>query len=155
MGLREYQRRRDFKRTPEPQGGARGAGAGAPSFVVQKHAARSLHYDFRLEHEGVLWSWAVPKGPSLDPRVKRLAVRTEDHPLEYGGFEGEIPRGEYGAGSVEIWDHGTWEPEGDAARALARGKLSFTLHGERLRGRWHLVRTKQGWLLFKGRRVTS
>jgi bifunctional non-homologous end joining protein LigD len=150
MGLREYRRRRDFKRTPEPRGGIGGAGAG--SFVVQKHAARSLHYDFRLEHEGVLWSWAVPKGPSLDPRVKRLAVRTEDHPVEYGGFEGVIPPGEYGAGTVEIWDRGTWEPEeGDPARALEAGKLSFTLHGERLRGRWHLVRTQRGWLLFKGR----
>jgi bifunctional non-homologous end joining protein LigD len=155
VALREYRRRRDFARTPEPRGGTRGARAAAraASFVVQKHAARSLHFDFRLEHEGVLWSWAVPKGPSLDPRVKRLAVRTEDHPLEYGGFEGVIPTGEYGAGTVQIWDRGTWEPEveGDPARALEAGKLTFTLHGDRLHGRWHLVRTKRGWLLFKGR----
>jgi len=164
MALREYRRRRNFARTPEPRGGARARRSGrpspGPSFVVQKHAARALHYDFRLEHAGVLWSWAVPKGPSLDPKVKRLAVRTEDHPLEYGGFAGVIPEGQYGAGSVEIWDRGTWQPEGDAAAALARGRLDFTLEGQKLHGRWHLIRTRargrgeaassQSWLLFKG-----
>jgi len=140
--------------TREPPGkAATPAAASALSFVVQKHAARRLHYDFRLEWDGVLKSWAVPKGPSLDPRDKRLAVEVEDHPLDYAGFEGRIPEGHYGAGTVEIWDRGHWQPEGDAARGLAEGKLDFTLHGERLHGRWTLVRTrdkgdKPSWLLF-------
>ncbi|HEX6265412.1 MAG TPA: DNA polymerase ligase N-terminal domain-containing protein, partial [Burkholderiales bacterium] len=122
--LTEYRRKRDFSRTPEPRGGrgavrrargARSAGrdAGGRSYVIQKHAARRLHYDFRLEHGGALLSWAVPKGPPLEPGARALAVRTEDHPLEYGGFEGVIPRGEYGGGTVMLWDRGTWEPEGD------------------------------------------
>jgi bifunctional non-homologous end joining protein LigD len=122
-------------------------------FVVHKHQARRLHYDFRLEWDGVLLSWAVPKGPSLDPAVKRLAVPTEDHPLEYADFEGVIPEGEYGAGTVMIWDRGTWAPEAsDVRAALAAGELKFTLAGEKLRGGWVLVRTRRGdWLLIKHR----
>jgi bifunctional non-homologous end joining protein LigD len=137
--LETYWRKRDFGRTPEPRGAAGKAGAEL-SFVVQKHDARRLHYDFRLEHRGVLKSWAVPKEPSYDPHDRRLAVRTEDHPLEYGSFEGEIPEGEYGAGSVVIWDRGTWTPLVDTDRGLADGKLDFELHGDRLAGRWTLVR---------------
>ena len=115
-----------------------------------------MHYDFRLELDGVLLSWSVPRGPSLSPRDRRLAVRTEDHPLDYADFEGVIPRGEYGGGAVVVWDRGTWQPEGDARDGMANGKLTFALHGEKLRGRWHLVRTRGGdrgesWLLFKGR----
>ena len=153
-----YQAKRDFTITREPSGGApRGRKrAAALSFVVQKHAARRLHWDFRLEHGGVLWSWAVPKGPSIDPADKRLAVKVEDHPLEYGGFEGTIPAGQYGAGTVEIWDKGTWQPAGDAAKDLAGGELKFTLAGERLRGGFVLVRLKprprekgENWLLIK------
>jgi len=124
--------------------------------VIQKHAARRLHYDFRLELDGVLLSWALPKGPSLNPSVQRLAVPTEDHPVEYGSFEGTIPRGEYGGGTVMVWDRGTWNPEGDARRAYRAGRLTFSLSGKKLRGRWHLVRTRsrqvddnRGWLLFK------
>ncbi|MCL7487021.1 MAG: hypothetical protein M8357_02460 [Desulfobulbaceae bacterium] len=124
MGLKNYQRKRDFSRTGEPRG--RGdAGRGGNLFVVQKHAATRLHYDLRLEFDGVLKSWAVPKGPSLDPAVKRLAVQVEDHPLEYGAFEGTIPKGEYGSGTVMLWDRGIWEPEGDPEQDLARGKLFF------------------------------
>jgi bifunctional non-homologous end joining protein LigD len=124
--------------------------------VIQQHAARRMHYDFRLEHEGVLWSWSVPKGPSLSPGRRRLAVRTEDHPLDYADFEGVIPAGQYGGGTVVVWDRGTWEPEGDPGEAMQKGKLTFALQGEKLRGRWHLVRTRGGgkqesWLLFKGR----
>jgi bifunctional non-homologous end joining protein LigD len=127
--------------------------------VVQKHAARRLHYDFRLELDGVLKSWAVPKRPDLDPTQKRLAVHVEDHPLDYARFEGKIPEGEYGAGKVEVWDSGTWTPEGDARRDYARGKLSFVLDGRRLAGRWALVRMGGGardgrrdnWLLIKER----
>lgn len=128
----------------------------ALSFVVQKHAARRLHYDLRLEMEGVLRSWAVTRGPSLHPGERRLAVQVEDHSLAYGRFEGIIPRGSYGAGTVMLWDRGTWEPVGDAARSYAEGRLDFTLRGEKLRGRWHLVRMKgpkdaqrQNWLLIK------
>lgn len=160
MGLQTYQKKRDFGRTSEPRGKRatpkrRGARL---SFVVQKHRARALHYDFRLELDGVLLSWAVPKGPSLEPGVKRLAMQTEDHPLEYGAFEGTIPKGEYGAGKVEIWDKGTWQPEGDPHRALERGRLSFVLDGEKLHGGFHLVRSRlrdasrkqaQSWLLIK------
>jgi bifunctional non-homologous end joining protein LigD len=157
MGLREYVRKRDFTLTPEPSG--LGKKKGRPtsklSFVIQKHAASRLHYDFRLELDGVLLSWAVPKGPSLDPSDKRLAVQVEDHPLEYGGFEGTIPQGQYGGGSVLVWDRGTWEPEKDPREGLRRGKLEFTLHGKKLQGSWALVRLhgrtseEKNWLLFK------
>jgi bifunctional non-homologous end joining protein LigD len=154
--LDEYRRKRRFDRTPEPPPEKPAARkAGERRFVVQKHAARRLHYDFRLEHDGVLLSWAVPKGPSLDPKVKRLAARTEDHPLEYLTFEGVIPKGEYGGGAVIVWDLGWWEPEGDPAAALEKGRLTFRLHGEKLRGRFHLIRTRgeegKDWLLFKSK----
>ena len=153
--LAKYRSQRDFSRTTEPSG-SRAPGAAGNSFVIHKHAARRLHYDLRLELDGVLLSWAVPKGPSLSPTEKRLAVRTEDHPLDYAGFEGVIPQGQYGAGSVVVWDHGTWEPEGDPHAAMTKGHLAFTLHGEKLSGRWHLVRTRgtdkhENWLLFKSR----
>src|SRR5262245_24257974 len=131
MGLREYQRKRDFGKTPEPRGRAR-ARRGQRRFVIQKHDASRLHYDFRLEWDGVLKSWAVPKGPSLNPAEKRLAVEVEDHPIEYGDFEGTIPAGEYGGGTVLLWDRGSWTPEGDPAADLARGRLKFTLVGEKL-----------------------
>jgi bifunctional non-homologous end joining protein LigD len=129
------------------------------SFVIQKHAARSTHFDFRLEHDGVLKSWAVTKGTSLDPSQKWLAVRTEDHPLEYGGFEGVIPKGEYGGGPVMPWDEGSWSPIGDVDEGLAKGDLKFRLHGSRLKGNWVLVRMKkdrqggkrENWLLIKKR----
>ena len=153
MGLREYQRKRDFERTPEPRGRRGKRTRRGPRFVIQKHAARRLHYDFRLELDGVLKSWAVPKGPSLDPADKRLAVEVEDHPIDYGDFEGVIPQGQYGGGSVLLWDHGTWKPKGDPRESLARGKLEFELDGEKLHGRWLLVRTgsngKPQWLLRK------
>jgi len=157
--LARYRARRDFGATPEPTGEALPAGAAAgPRFVVQRHAARRLHYDFRLELDGVLRSWAVPKGPSLDPGERRLAVQTEDHPLDYGDFEGVIPPRQYGAGEVVVWDRGTWSTdEDDPARALARGKLKFRLHGTRLGGAWTLVRMGRGaadghdWLLVKDR----
>jgi bifunctional non-homologous end joining protein LigD len=154
--LQRYHAKRDFSRTPEPSGAARRSGRKL-EFVIQRHHARRLHYDFRLEWNGVLKSWAVPKGPSLDPAEKRLAVEVEDHPFEYRTFSGEIPAGEYGAGKVLLWDRGSWQPEGDVEQSLARGKLDFTLDGERLRGRWSLVRLekaergKQNWLLIKGR----
>jgi len=160
MGLREYRRKRDFKKTPEPAGQV-----SAPprdqqrSYLIQKHAASRLHYDFRLELEGVLKSWAVPKGPSLDPADKRLAMHVEDHPLEYGEFEGIIPKGQYGGGTVLLWDRGTWEPVGDPHKSYRAGSLKFTLKGEKLRGGWALVkiggRRKDGddrsWLLIKER----
>ncbi|MBL8538415.1 MAG: DNA ligase D [Hyphomonadaceae bacterium] len=155
-GLADYARKRNFARTTEPAGGAlKSAGS---MFVVQKHAATRLHYDFRLEHDGVLLSWAVPQGPSLDPAVKRLAMRTENHPLEYGSFEGTIPKGEYGAGSVIIWDTGTAAWVKPPADTLPLGKLEFVLNGERLKGEFHLVKIKpregergEPWLLFKSR----
>jgi bifunctional non-homologous end joining protein LigD len=153
--LGEYHRKRDFGVTPEPRGAP--SGAAGRSFVVQKHAARQLHYDFRLEMDGVLRSWSVPKGPSLDPRDKRLAVETEDHPVEYGEFEGVIPAGEYGGGSVAIWDRGTWEPQADASEGYRKGALRFRLQGEKLRGGFVLARMKKPkeskptWLLIKSR----
>ncbi len=145
--LRAYRRKRSADRTPEPFGGKRSASG--QIFVVQQHAARRLHYDFRLEIEGVLKSWAVPKGPSPNPADKRLAVRTEDHPLEYADFEGRIPEGNYGAGAVIIWDRGRWIPLNDPEEGLDKGKLLFELKGYKLRGKWTLVRTKQDWLLIK------
>ena len=156
-GLQEYERRRDFARTPEPRGG-RAAGVGA-RFVIQKHAARRLHYDLRLEMDGVLKSWAVPKGPSLDPDEKRLAVHVEDHPLDYADFEGVIPEKQYGAGAVMVWDAGTWEAVGDAQEGYRKGTLHFRLSGTRLRGEWVLARmhgieageNKENWLLLKVR----
>jgi bifunctional non-homologous end joining protein LigD len=157
MGLTEYKRKRDFKKTPEPAGG-RAKTAPGRQFVVQKHAASRLHYDFRLELDGTLKSWAVPKGPNLDPSVKALAVQVEDHPLDYATFEGVIPKGEYGGGTVMVWDHGTWEPEEDADEGFKKGRLKFTLHGEKLKGSWALVRMGgrageggKNWLLIKHR----
>lgn len=156
--LKEYRRKRDFEVTPEPPGNAMPAPKKALSFVVQKHQASRLHYDFRLEWRGVLLSWAIPKGPSLDPSVKRLAAQVEDHPLEYGGFEGVIPEGEYGGGTVMLWDRGAWVPEvPDVDAALRKGELKFTLNGQKLGGSWVLVRTRLGraakpqWLLIKHR----
>src|SRR5215213_5633614 len=136
--LQPYFAKRDFKITSEPTGGK--ATQGALSFVVQKHAATRLHYDFRLELAGTLKSWAVPKGPSLDPADKRMAVHVEDHPTDYASFEGTIPKGQYGAGQVIVWDRGTWEPVGDPHRGLEKGHLDFRLSGEKLSGEWHLVR---------------
>ena len=163
MPLDDYWRKRDFSKTPEPRGQGAGARrAGGLFFCVQKHLASHLHYDFRLELDGVLLSWAVPKGPSLDPKTKRLAMQTEDHPLEYGTFEGVIPEG-YGAGIVMLWDQGTWSPEvPDVAAALKKGDLKFTLDGYKLKGSWVLVRTGgryasraggdgRSWLLIKHR----
>jgi bifunctional non-homologous end joining protein LigD len=153
MSLARYRKMRDFAETREPSGKARSKGG--RSYVIQKHDASHLHYDFRLELNGVLLSWAVPKGPALDPSVKRLAVQTEDHPVEYGGFEGTIPAGAYGGGTVMVWDRGTWEPEGDPEKAYQAGRLTFRLRGQKLTGGWHLVRTARGgekqktWLLFK------
>ena len=140
MALETYQAKRDFSSTPEPRGiEAQASGA---KFVVQEHDATRLHYDFRLEMDGVLKSWAVPRGPSLVPGEKRLAVAVEDHPLDYADFEGAIPKGEYGAGDVIVWDRGEWAPIGDAQKGLADGRLDFELHGEKLNGRWHLVRMR-------------
>src|SRR5882724_349452 len=144
MALEEYRKKRDFKKTPEPQGKAvPRKKSKALFFCVQKHLASHLHYDFRLEHNGVLLSWAVPKGPSLDPGTKRLAMHVEDHPTDYAKFEGVIPEGEYGGGTVMVWDYGTYEPENtdDVASALGKGELKFTLNGEKLKGSWVLVRT--------------
>ena len=154
--LAPYRAKRDFSSTPEPEGTVPRRRGKALSFVVQKHDATRLHYDFRLELGGVLKSWAVTRGPSLDPAEKRLAVEVEDHPLEYGGFEGRIASG-YGAGTVLLWDRGWWEPDSeDPAGALEEGRLRFTLHGERLRGGWHLLRMRprgrggrNNWLLIK------
>lgn len=152
--LETYNSKRNFSTTREPRG--KKAKAGGHSFVIQKHDATRLHYDFRLELDGVLKSWAVTRGPSLDPQEKRLAVHVEDHPLDYGTFEGTIPKGEYGGGAVLLWDRGTWEPEGDPHKGYAKGHLDFTLKGEKLSGRWHLVRMhgrprdkRENWLLIK------
>lgn len=158
--IRTYRARRDFAVTAEPAPArartAKSKVANAPIFVVQKHHARRLHWDFRLQHDGVLWSWAVPRGPSLDPHDKRLAVRTEDHPLEYASFAGTIPAGEYGAGTVEIWDRGTWVPKTDPDAGIKQGELKFTLSGDRLNGGFALIRMKprpkergENWLLIK------
>lgn len=158
--LARYRAMRDFAATPEPRGRRARAAAQELHYYIQRHAARRLHYDFRLELDGVLLSWAVPKGPSLDPGERRLAVQTEDHPLEYGDFEGVIPQGQYGAGEVLLWDQGQWTPaEPDPAAALARGKLKFRLEGHKLHGAWTLVRMhgaaaeegKANWLLIKER----
>ena len=160
MALEKYRAKRDFTKSPEPAGTKTHKspkGRKARFFCVQKHLASHLHYDFRLEHNGVLLSWAVPKGPSIDPSIKRLAMHVEDHPLEYGTFEGVIPSG-YGAGIVMLWDKGTWTPEtDDIEAALQKGDLKFTLDGYKLKGSWVLVRTKGGgwggegrsWLLIK------
>src|SRR5690554_579161 len=163
--ISEYNRKRNFDITTEPpdQGRAKKRGskknkdaAESLHFVIQKHDARRLHYDFRLELDGTLKSWAVPKGPSLDPKEKRLAVHVEDHPLGYAEFEGNIPAGQYGAGDVIVWDHGIWQPKGNPAKDYREGKLKFTLIGEKLAGDWTLVRTsirasgdKEQWLLIK------
>lgn len=155
--LARYAAKRDFTKTSEPDHKARGGGAGKKLiFVVQKHAASRLHWDFRLEWQGTLRSWAVPKGPSLDPADKRLAVEVEDHPIAYAKFSGDIPEGEYGAGHVDIWDEGTWTPVGDFDEQLRKGHLEFVLHGRKLGGKWHLVRTRltgkqQQWLLMKSK----
>jgi bifunctional non-homologous end joining protein LigD len=153
MALEEYRRKRNFARTPEPAGLVKKRKGRELFFCVQKHLASHLHYDFRLEHEGVLLSWAVPKGPSLDPKTRRLAMKVEDHPLDYGEFEGVIPEG-YGAGIVMLWDRGTWTPEvDDVDAALKKGDLKFTLDGFKLKGSWVLVRTRDArtWLLIKHR----
>jgi len=154
--LGPYRSMRDFSVTPEPSGEKASAGGEKLRFVIQKHAASHLHYDLRLELDGVFKSWAVAKGPSLDPHQKRLAIHVEDHPLDYGDFEGIIPKGEYGGGTVMIWDRGFWAPVGDAGKGYKKGHLAFDLDGEKLHGRWHLIRTKakpgekkQQWLLFK------
>jgi bifunctional non-homologous end joining protein LigD len=151
--LSEYNRKRHFGITPEPQGKLARMKRKSLEFVVQKHRASRLHYDFRLEHDGVMLSWAVPKGPSTDPANKRFAMQTEDHPIDYNRFEGVIPEGQYGGGTVMIWDRGTWEPEvDDVGKALAKGDLKFKLNGKKLRGSWVLVRMRpRQWLLIKHR----
>jgi bifunctional non-homologous end joining protein LigD len=157
--LSAYRVKRDFATTPEPRGHSRGAPAAHLHFVIHKHASRRLHFDLRLELDGVFKSWAVPRGPSLNPRDKRLAVQVEDHPLEYGDFEGIIPKGQYGAGAVQIWDRGAWAPVGPTApeAALKQGELTFALRGRRLKGGFALVRMDgargsagaPSWLLIK------
>src|ERR1700747_2665952 len=154
MALEEYRRKRDFNSTPEPAPHAIKASKQRLGYLIQKHAPTRLHYDFRLELDGVLLSWAVTKGPSLDPADKRLAVRTEDHPLAYGSFEGTIPKGEYGGGTVMLWDQGTWVPKGDPHAGLQEGHLAFELLGQRLRGGWNMIRMhgdgkRENWLLIK------
>jgi bifunctional non-homologous end joining protein LigD len=158
--LTAYRSKRDFTETAEPKGSTKVALSKKRRFVIQKHAATRLHYDLRLELDGVFKSWAVTRGPSLDPHDKRLAVEVEDHPLEYGDFEGTIPKGEYGRGTVQLWDRGTWTPEGSKTpeEAMADGDFKFTLDGERLHGSWVLIRMKDrnggkrtNWLLIKHR----
>lgn len=154
--LQRYKAKRNFSRTEEPRGEKRKSGKKL-AYLIQKHAARRLHYDFRLEWNGTLLSWAVPKGPSENPNDKRLAVHVEDHPVEYGDFEGTIPKGEYGGGTVMLWDRGWWKPHSDPAAGLKSGKIGFELHGERLKGNWALVRLRSrkpkdkgdNWLLIK------
>jgi bifunctional non-homologous end joining protein LigD len=163
--LTEYRRKRDFTRTGEPEGGSRKKSSKL-AYVIQKHAASRLHFDLRLELDGVMKSWAIPKGPSLDPSVKRLAIHVEDHPIEYNKFEGTIPEGEYGGGTVMVWDQGTYTSDGDEddpeealRKGYQKGDFKFVLHGKRLKGSWVLVRTRgwgdrsrQGqWLLIKHR----
>ncbi len=138
--LEPYRQKRDFTKTKEPGGNL--SKAKGFHYLIQKHAATRLHYDFRLELDGVLKSWAVTRGPSLDPNDRRLAVEVEDHPVKYGSFEGTIPKGQYGGGTVMLWDQGTWEPIGDPHEGLKKGDLKFRLHGERLKGEWVLVRMK-------------
>jgi DNA ligase D-like protein (predicted 3'-phosphoesterase) len=154
--LKTYRRKRNFSKTPEPKGGF--GSKGPPLFVIQKHGARALHYDLRLEIDGVLVSWAVPKGPSTDPRVKRLAVRTEDHPMDYADFEGVIPEGEYGGGAMIVWDTGRYANAGelDLPAAVKKGHLKIVLNGEKIKGGYSLLRTgrrddKEHWLLVKMR----
>ena len=163
MTLKEYRKKRDFEKTKEPKGVKRSSKGKALRFVIQKHAARSLHYDFRLEHAGALLSWAVPKGPPRTKGIKRLAIHVEDHPLSYGDFEGTIPEGEYGAGTVEIWDRGTYlakdaetrrESEKQVRVGLKKGHLAVTLAGKKMRGTYDLVHLKRPgqknmWILFK------
>ena len=159
--IRTYRAKRDFSVTREPAPEAHPAKNGGPIFVVQKHQAHraGLHWDFRLEHGGVLWSWAVRKGPSLDPADKRMAAHVEDHPLDYAEFEGRIPDGQYGGGTVELWDRGTWQPLDDPEEGMRKGEIRFVLDGKRLHGRFTLVRLKprpgqrsrqDNWLLIKG-----
>ena len=157
--LARYRAKRDFAKTSEPSGSSTRSPEGH-SYLIQKHAATRLHYDFRLELGGVLKSWAVTRGPSLNPEDRRLAVHVEDHPLGYGSFEGTIPKGQYGGGTVMLWDRGIWQPLGNPERDYARGNLTFILKGKRLKGRWHLVRLRSSrsgnskrdnWLLIKGK----
>jgi bifunctional non-homologous end joining protein LigD len=168
LPLEQYRRKRHFDVTPEPKGKAQAAPkrrtrAKKLAFVIQKHRATALHYDFRLEWKGVMLSWAVPRGPSLNPADKRMAMPTEDHPIEYNKFEGVIPEGEYGGGTVMIWDRGAWTPaDPDVDRALEKGELKFRLDGEKLEGEWVLVRmgkrrgeTRSPWLLIKHRDETA
>src|SRR3954463_8219345 len=157
MSLQKYWLKRDFKETPEPRGEVTKS-TKQLAYYIQRHHATRLHYDFRLELNGTLKSWAVPKGPSLDPADKRLAVHVEDHPLSYGTFEGEIPKGQYGGGQVVLWDKGIWKPLGDPEKGYRDGNLKFELQGEKLAGKWALVRMKprpdesadkENWLLIK------
>ncbi len=153
MALTEYKKKRKFDKTPEPGPKEKRTRTGR-LFVIQKHRATQLHYDFRLEVDGVLKSWAVPKGPSLDPTVRRLSMQVEDHPVDYAKFEGVIPEGEYGGGTVMVWDYGTYKPENtdDVSLALRKGELKFSLNGKKLKGSWVLVRTRERqWLLIKHR----
>jgi DNA ligase D-like protein (predicted 3'-phosphoesterase) len=153
--LKTYREKRDFKRTPEPSGQARAKGSGVLQFVIQKHDARRLHYDFRLEVGGVLKSWAVPKGPSFDPKDKRLAVRTEDHPMEYANFEGVIPHSEYGGGPVLVWDMGTYRnlSRTDMEKCIEDGRITIWIEGKKIKGGYALTRLrnvrKESWLLIK------
>jgi bifunctional non-homologous end joining protein LigD len=159
MSLKTYRQKRDFRISPEPSGTSRHRSKQLGVYVIQKHRATQLHYDFRLEFDGTLLSWAIPKGPSLDPSVKRLAMHVEDHPVDYATFEGVIPEGKYGGGTVMVWDQGTWQPEAEnVTEALKKGDLKFTLKGEKLHGSWVLVRTRgyghntdRSWLLIKHR----
>lgn len=159
MSLKTYRVKRNFTISPEPEGKTTRNAKSEGIYVIQKHRASQLHYDFRLEFGGTLLSWAIPKGPSLDPSVKRLAMHVEDHPVEYAAFEGVIPEGEYGGGTVMVWDRGTWTPEvEDVSAALKKGDLKFALNGKKLQGSWVLVRTRgyghnadRSWLLIKHR----